>query len=418
MALGARREPVRRADRPRTRARRGHEDRAARPASRRALRLRVDAADGGERRGAREGHARSRARADRARGARGRAGARARVALGCAGDGAPHRHRSLRGKRGRVPRRPRRRRMRASRSRAGSSATSCAPRDRRPTLVGSRSSSADVARFRARSRPCSRARCRLAGSELASRRTRRRARHVGSGGRLRGPDRDAARRSGRPKGAFIVEARDDTTALAALPWRSRPRGDHARASCRAPRRRVRGVDDPACRRLRRASSSASATGCPELGVVRLSAFAPFLSLQRARSGALGCVSSRASVAQATSRLGRFAAVTTMSRPELFASASAASARTMSAVASSFGSSSATPPENETTPILGSGRSRSAAWSRSKSASASRLSASERTHAEASASDPARQVARAGDVVEHPRHRREHARRRRDGRCAR
>ena len=97
----------------------------------------------------------------------------------------------------------------------------------------------------------------------------------------------------------------------------------------------------------------------------------------------------------------------MSRPELFASPSAASARTMSAVASSFGSSSATPPENETTPTSGSGRSCSAAWSRSKSLSASRLSACESTHAEAAAADPARQVARPGHVVQHARDRREH-----------
>ena len=57
LALGSRREPVRRAEHPRARARRGYEDRAAGPAGRRALRLRLDPADGVERGRAREGDA-------------------------------------------------------------------------------------------------------------------------------------------------------------------------------------------------------------------------------------------------------------------------------------------------------------------------------------------------------------------------
>ena len=88
---------------------------------------------------------------------------------------------------------------------------------------------------------------------------------------------------------------------------------------------------------------------PELGVVDISSYAPFLSLERAGGGDLARGDPGAVGARRRRALGRFAAVTTMSRPELFASASAASARTMSAVASSFGSNSATPPENDTTP---------------------------------------------------------------------
>ena len=80
---------------------------------------------------------------------------------------------------------------------------------------------------------------------------------------------------------------------------------------------------------------------------------------------------------------------------------------MSAVASSFASSSAMPPENETTPRFGSGRSLSAACSRSKSPSASRLSACERTTP--NRPPPIRQgdVARPGDVLEYLRDGREH-----------
>ena len=66
-----------------------------------------------------------------------------------------------------------------------------------------------------------------------------------------------------------------------------------------------------------------------------------------------------------------------------------------------------PPENETTPRFGSGRSCSAAWSRSKSPSASRLSRLREDDAEAAAADAARQVTRAGDVVQDRAMRREH-----------
>ena len=57
-------------------------------------------------------------------------------------------------------------------------------------------------------------------------------------------DRTGGRRSARPRATFVVEARDDTTALGALP------ADLARAAvvrelrARAARRRLRGLDDP------------------------------------------------------------------------------------------------------------------------------------------------------------------------------
>ena len=73
------------------------------------------------------------------------------------------------------------------------------------------------------------------------------------------------------------------------------------------------------------------------------------------------------------QIGRYRrpAVTTVSRPAPFASASAASARPSSAAASSNVMSSATPPETESAPASASGRSRRSVWSRSNSRSASR-----------------------------------------------
>ena len=111
-----------------------------------------------ERRGAREGHARPRARPDRAGCTRGRARACAGLAVGRARDGAAGRQGTLSaGARSHTA--PRlRKRARASRWRAGSSATSSAP-PRSSTGWHSRASRRETCRVSARrSRPCSRGR--------------------------------------------------------------------------------------------------------------------------------------------------------------------------------------------------------------------------------------------------------------------
>ena len=80
---------------------------------------------------------------------------------------------------------------------------------------------------------------------------------------------------------------------------------------------------------------------------------------------------------------------------------------MSAVASSFGSSSATPPEKETTPSFGK-RALSESCLQSIEERFGVAAVRDREeHAEAPSRDPARQVTRAADVVEHTRHRRKH-----------
>ena len=63
------------------------------------------------------------------------------------------------------------------------------------------------------------------------------------------------------EGTFTIEARDDTTALAALSSGAGPPCHRARAPRRAPCRCVLDVDDPNAEGARRASSSVSATAC-------------------------------------------------------------------------------------------------------------------------------------------------------------
>jgi len=82
------------------------------------------------------------------------------------------------------------------------------------------------------------------------------------------------------EGAFVVEARDDTTALAALPV------DLARMAATRELRAERRADAYGAWTIRMQRSAESKLVCerdrlPELGVVTLSAFTPFLSLHEA-----------------------------------------------------------------------------------------------------------------------------------------
>ena len=84
------------------------------------------------------------------------------------------------------------------------------------------------------------------------------------------------------EGAFVVEARGDTTALGALP------PDLARAAVRRELRAERRAEAYEAWTIRMQKAAASKLVCerdrlPELGVVSLSAFAPFLSLHEAEA---------------------------------------------------------------------------------------------------------------------------------------
>ncbi len=82
------------------------------------------------------------------------------------------------------------------------------------------------------------------------------------------------------EGAFVVEARDDVTALGALP------ADLARAAVKRELRSERRADAHAAWTIRMQKAAESKLVCerdrlPELGVVTLSTFTPFLSLHEA-----------------------------------------------------------------------------------------------------------------------------------------
>ena len=84
------------------------------------------------------------------------------------------------------------------------------------------------------------------------------------------------------EGAFVVEARGETTALGALP------SDLARAAVTRELRAERRAEAYAAWTIRMQKAAASKLVCerdrlPELGVVSLSAFAPFLSLHEAEA---------------------------------------------------------------------------------------------------------------------------------------
>ena len=84
------------------------------------------------------------------------------------------------------------------------------------------------------------------------------------------------------EGAFVVETRGETTALGALP------SDLARAAVRRELRAERRAEAYAAWTIRMQKAAASKLVCerdrlPELGVVSLSAFAPFLSLHEAEA---------------------------------------------------------------------------------------------------------------------------------------
>ena len=117
----------------------------------------------------------------------------------------------------------------------------------------------------------------VSDAELATRRPWCRAGHLGPAGRLPGSPTGRRTTVRTVEGVFTVEPRDDTVALAAVSHASaRPaivRGSRPNAVLMHMQRGRSG-----CRRRRRASSSASRTGLPELGVVDVSSYAPFLSL--------------------------------------------------------------------------------------------------------------------------------------------
>ena len=84
------------------------------------------------------------------------------------------------------------------------------------------------------------------------------------------------------EGAFVVEARGETTALGALP------SELARAAVTREVRAERRAEAYASWTIRMQKAAASKLVCerdrlPELGVVSLSAFAPFLSLHEAEA---------------------------------------------------------------------------------------------------------------------------------------
>jgi hypothetical protein len=88
------------------------------------------------------------------------------------------------------------------------------------------------------------------------------------------------------EGTFVVEARGDTTALGALP------SDLARAAVTRELRAERRAEAYAAWTIRMQKAAASKLVCerdrlPELGVVSLSAFAPFLSLHEAEAARWG-----------------------------------------------------------------------------------------------------------------------------------
>ena len=263
VAVGSRREPVRRADDPRPRARRGLEDRPAEPAGRNALHLRLDTADGVERRRAREGDAGPGARADRARRSRRSSGSE----------------------------RASRRRMR-SRSSSGSCACGSAEASaayraalaetgaslavargiigdelRARDIVGRLVGGAGLARRTSRASARRSRRCSPASS---SSRRRRAGSRRGAASRSRRPlprscsasRPDGARRSARSRASSRSRPLDDTTALARYPPRS------ARPAIVRELRAERRADAYAAWTIRhaeappRASSSASGTDCP------------------------------------------------------------------------------------------------------------------------------------------------------------
>ena len=246
-------------------------------------------------------------------------------------------------------------RAQAPRSRVGSSATSSGPaRSRvgfracgslRATSPASERRSPRSSRASSSWRP-RRAGCREAAA-LLWRRPPRRAFSVCG--------RDGGTTVRTVEGVFVVEPLDDATALAALPSalaRSRSCASSPPSAARMRTQRGRS----ACRKRPRATRVRARPTARARRRRQLLVRAVPLAL-RARGRSLA----RGSPQLATSRAGRFAAVTTMSRPELLASPRAASARTMRCRIV-VREHSAMPPENETTPRLGSGRSRSAAWS--------------------------------------------------------
>ena len=80
------------------------------------------------------------------------------------------------------------------------------------------------------------------------------------------------------EGTFTVEARDDTTALAALPYDLARLRDRAGARRGAPRGCVRGLDAPHAEGSAESKLVCERDRLPELGVVDISSYVPFLSL--------------------------------------------------------------------------------------------------------------------------------------------
>ena len=155
-------------------------------------------------------------------------------------------------------------------------------RDRRPD-GSSRASRRETCPVSARrSRPCSRGRSRSRPPRAGCR--------TGRASCLRRPRRRRSSRSVAGGAPRFARPRARSSSRHAV---RRPRSAHSRpsspappsrASCgrsAAPRRTPRGRFG--CRRRQRASSCASGIGLPELGVVSLSAFAPFLSLHEAEA---------------------------------------------------------------------------------------------------------------------------------------